>query len=82
MPRKRRKKLAQPKYPAHQLVATYSELSSMRIATIFGVNRVTAQRWRNPKTMLNQWEADRYAVRIGKHPSQIWPEWFDIELTD
>jgi lambda repressor-like predicted transcriptional regulator len=29
--------------------------------------------------MLNQWEADRYAIKIGKHPSEIWPDWFDID---
>lgn len=25
-------------------------------------------------------EADRWAVRLGYHPSFVWPEWFDIAL--
>jgi hypothetical protein len=24
---------------------------------------------------LTVWQADRYAVRLGMHPAQIWPEW-------
>jgi len=30
--------------------------------------------------MLDQWEADRYAVAIGKHPSEIWADWFNIHV--
>ena len=79
MKRKRRKKHPQPKYQALKLVAPYSkDISAAQLAEIFGVHRVTAQRWRNPTTMLDQWDADRYAVQLGKHPSEIWPDWFDI----
>jgi hypothetical protein len=53
-------------------------MSTTQIAIKFGVNRMSISRWRNPKTMLNQWEADRYAIKIGKHPSEIWSDWFDI----
>jgi hypothetical protein len=73
------KKHPQPRYPAHQLVNIFGDMSTTQIAIKFGVNRMSISRWRNPKTMLNQWEADRYAIRIGKHPSEIWADWFDID---
>jgi len=25
----------------------------------------------------SQWQADRYAVSIGLHPCEVWPEWFE-----
>lgn len=25
--------------------------------------------------------ADRWAVRIGRHPAEVWPEWFDVGLS-
>jgi hypothetical protein len=27
---------------------------------------------------LNAEQADRWAVRLGVHPSAIWPEWWDV----
>jgi len=80
MPRKRRKKTPQPKYQALQLARLTGELSITKTAVIFGIHRSTVLRWRNPRTMLDQWEADRYAVAIGKHPSEIWADWFNIHV--
>lgn len=78
MPRKRRKKHPQPKYQAIKLLTQFApDMSASKLAVIFKVNRVTVQRWRNPSTMLTQWDADRYAIRLGKHPSELWPDWFD-----
>jgi len=51
------------------------------IAEHLGVTRATIQRWRNGKSFLDPYTADRLAVKLGKHPCQIWPEWFDLPLT-
>jgi hypothetical protein len=29
--------------------------------------------------MLTQWSADRYAVKLGMHPSEVWRDWFALE---
>jgi DNA-binding transcriptional regulator YiaG len=76
MPRK--PKIPQPKYHANQLLQYHPNTSARQFARLFNVHPGTIERWRNPKTMLNQWEADRYAIMIGKHPSEIWADWFDI----
>ena len=82
MKRKRRKKHPQPKYQAAKLMRLTPGLSDTKAAIVFGVHRATVLRWRNLQTMLDQWDADRYAVRLGKHPSEIWADWFDIEVAD
>ena len=83
MTRNRPRKNPQPKYQPLKLVARFGkDVSASQLAVIFGVNRVTVQRWRNPRTTIDQWDADRYAIRLGKHPSEIWTDWFDIEVTD
>ncbi len=28
--------------------------------------------------MITEWDADRYAVMMGKHPSELWNDWFDL----
>ncbi len=77
MPRKRRQ--PQPKYHARPLIEQFpAHTSARQLAHIFQVHPGTIQRWRNPHTTLNQWEADTYAIKLGKHPSEIWNNWFDI----
>jgi hypothetical protein len=78
MPRKRRQ--ARLKYHARPLIEQFHPHTSARqLAQLFQVHPGTIQRWRNPHTTLTQWEADRYAIRLGKHPSEIWADWFDID---
>jgi hypothetical protein len=67
------------RYPTAPLLATFNNLTAAEVAVKFGVNRTTVIRWRNPKTTLNQWDADRYAIMLGKHPGEIWHDWFDID---
>jgi transposase-like protein len=75
MPRRRP---PQPKYPAHQLIQLFpADTWASQIAQSFDVSPETIRRWRNPRTTLTQWEADRYAIKLGKHPSEIWVNWFD-----
>jgi len=80
MPRLKPGQRPQPKYQALQLVRLTPGLSDTKTAILFGTHRSTVLRWRNPRTMLDQWEADRYAIAIGKHPSEIWPNWFDVPI--
>ena len=75
MPRRRP---PQPKYPAHQLIQLFPpDMWAHQIADACNVSRATVQRWRNPTTLLTQWQADRHAIQLGKHPSEIWANWFD-----
>ena len=67
------------RYAIGPLIAPYANLTARQLGDIFGVNRATITRWRNPKATFNQWDADRYAVKLGKHPGEIWPDWFDID---
>ena len=53
-----------------------------RIGQQLGVRRGTIQRWRDHETFLDPYAADHFAIKLGKHPSQIWTDWFDIEVTD
>jgi lambda repressor-like predicted transcriptional regulator len=50
------------------------------MADIFGLERATIVRWRNQDCKLTEYMADRYAIMLGKHPFEIWPEWFDDYL--
>jgi plasmid maintenance system antidote protein VapI len=73
-----RRQPQQPKYPAYELIKIFpADTWASQLAETFKVSRETIRRWRNPKTTLTQWEADRYAIQIGKHPSEIWTNWFD-----
>jgi len=75
MPRRRP---PQPKYQAHQLIKLFpATFTSSEIAKRFRVDSQTVRRWRNPDTTFSSWEADRYAIKLGKHPSEIWVDWFD-----
>jgi len=67
------------RYPVTPLVACVHNLSTDRGAELLGVTRSTMQRWaRTPTPMIVEWEADKYAVRLGKHPGELWDNWFDI----
>lgn len=74
----KKKKPPKPKYQAFQLIRTRLDNPDHVNARFFGVTRSTILRWRNPRTMLNQYDADHYAIKLGKHPSEIWPDWFNL----
>ena len=40
--------------------------------------RYTLYKWMQNDVKINEWAADRYAIRLGLHPSEIWTDWFDI----
>ena len=51
-----------------------------RIAELAGVSRRTVNRWRHAGIPLEL--ADRLACAIGLHPSNVWPEWYELEARD
>jgi len=54
-----------------------SDTSSVVLADTFGVGRLAIHRWRSGSMSFSTYEADRHAIRLGYHPSEIWFEWFD-----
>jgi transposase-like protein len=46
------------------------------LARALGVDRAQLGRWR--RTGVTPSTADRLAVRLGFHPAELWPQWFDL----
>lgn len=66
-------------YPAKKLVELWPpNTTASLLAEVFGVTRTTIQRWKNDKeSALTIWQADKYAIKIGMHPQEIWTDWYD-----
>ena len=66
-------------YPAKKLVELWPpNTTASLLAEVFGVTRTTIQRWKNDKeAALTIWQADKYAIKIGMHPQEIWTDWYD-----
>ena len=68
------------RYPVKPLLHVFGDLSNREVSRRTGIHYTTIQRWRaDPEILITEWEADRYAVKLGKHPSEFWPTWFDID---
>ena len=69
-------------YPASELLKLFPDDAwASTIGEHLGVGRAAIQTWREGNTYLDQWRADKYACLLGKHPSEIWSNWFDeVEL--
>jgi hypothetical protein len=65
------------RYPATKLLERIKGHDT-HISDILGIRRVTVSRWRTENTQLTCWLADRYAIKAGYHPAQIWSDWLDI----
>jgi len=46
-------------------------------AHIIGRTPKCLEMWRTKEAMLSENQADMIAIRLGLHPSAIWPDWFD-----
>jgi len=67
-------------FPASELVKKFDPNTSViTIAQALETKRSTVYKWFQNDTMITQWAADRYAVRLGLHPSAIWDDWFSLE---
>lgn len=64
----------QPRLSLEPLVQRYGNVSVL--ARALGVDRAQAARWRNDGLPLDS--ADRVAVLLGKHPAEVWPEWYRL----
>jgi len=53
-----------------------AEESHSSVAEKLGTERTTVYHWRWYNTQLSPWAADKYAVKLGFHPSEIWADWF------
>lgn len=55
--------------------------NAAEIAAVLYTDEKTVRRWiRRPRTKLDPYYADTLAMRIGKHPFQIWQwDWIDAE---
>lgn len=50
------------------------------IADTFGIARSSVTRWRNqPNIVINEYDADRYAIRLSLHPIEIWDNWLQLD---
>jgi transcriptional regulator with XRE-family HTH domain len=81
MPKRRRKYKKRTYYcfPAKALLDQFEEGTwASVIAERLGTNRMTIQRWREGTTKFSPYQADKLAIKLGKHPSQIWTDWFDL----
>lgn len=65
------------RYPARNLLQKLPP-SVTQAADTIGVRHATIIKWRDQNTMLTCWMADKYALRLGYHPAQLWPDWTDI----
>jgi plasmid maintenance system antidote protein VapI len=67
-------------FPAKELVKKFDPNTSvMTIAQALDMKRSTVYKWFQNDTMITQWAADRYAVKLGLHPSEVWLDWFALE---
>lgn len=67
-------------FDARVLFALFDEeCDDTLIGEALGVGRSAVNRWRNNRTyMLNEYHADRIAIRIGTHPSMLWGrQWWE-----
>ena len=70
-------------FPAIKLLEPFGIDSHASIlAEMFGVQRATIVRWRNQGVMFNWSMADEMAIRVGFHPAEIWPNWYDEALKE
>jgi len=69
------------RYPVAPLLRLFLDMSSRQAEQQFGVHCSTINRWRtDPRIMITEWDADRYAVMMGKHPSELWNDWFVLSV--
>jgi hypothetical protein len=64
--------------PLQPLTSRYENMSAL--ARALGADRAQVGRWE--RTGVSPCTADRLAIRLGFHPVELWPEWFDLPVED
>ena len=76
---KRKKRSNRWCFPASALLNQFEEGAwASSIAGRRGSTRMRVQRWREGTTNFDPYQADEFAIKLGKHPSEIWTDWFDL----
>lgn len=66
-------------FPATALLSQFEEGAfASSIAGRLGTTRTRVQEWRKGNTRFDPYQADKFAIKLGKHPSEIWTDWFDL----
>ncbi len=60
------------------LVAAVGDATFTDVADTLRINARTWRGYLRGEGSLTAEAADRYAVRLGKHPGEIWPEWWEV----
>lgn len=59
--------------PADKLMQRFPEdMPNTVVAEMLGITRQRVFQLRKPDTMIRWFDADRYAIRLGLHPAEIW----------
>lgn len=70
-------------FPAAELLKFFdAETDNRTKASALGVHPHIVWTWEEKNIKINQWYADKYAVRLGLHPSAIWQDWFSLEAEE
>jgi hypothetical protein len=76
MTRKRRARF----FPAVNICGAFNKGTHVSVmASALDTDRGTVYQWIQSNTQISEWAADRYAVKLGLHPSEIWDDWFALE---
>ena len=68
----------QLKYPAVNLLNTFSlDTKDTDMANMLGISRSCVVQWRKRKTEICEYKADKYAIKLGFHPFEVWNTWLD-----
>lgn len=72
----------QPRVPIGPALAAAApdepDRAQTRLAEQTGVSLRSVARWVAAGTV-PYWTADRVAARLGCHPFDLWPEWYDLD---
>ena len=73
-----RNRIKRLKYPAVKLLKTFSpDTNDIDMAEMLGVSRSCVVRWRLRQSEINEFQADKFAIKLGMHPFEVWHNWLD-----
>jgi len=76
--KKTKKRRATRFFMAKDLLAFFGPEPQMAlIAEKLDCCRETLYKWIQNDVKISEWAADRYAITLGIHPSEIWSDWFE-----